>query len=370
MNYCIKWPGYIEAGGYGQINSNQQGTLRTARVILEQKLSRKIREGYQVHHICYNTSCINPLHIEEKTQKENIKDRYNQIRSNYPTISLTKETVYLVKYLIKIGKNIDFISEHLKVVYSEGFEHQNLINIPIKLIQCINDWVVWDYITLDNYEKVKALVKLEDILPKNECIETDWGDANNNYPVVQINYKTIPAHRYAYSIYSKRPIPNGQIVRHIYCDNKKCIRPQHLALGTQLSNMDDKIRKRRQSREKLLDNMEEEIVRLKDAENLSFREIGRNLATSLGREKPIDHKMISNRYYKYKLSLGQEITIKPKTQNELLLENMQLVISMIDEYKYSYRKTSIELGKKLRDGKPFDQKALKEFYLKHRDIHI
>lgn len=81
MNYCIKWPDFIDADGYGQINSNKQGTtLRTARVVLEQKLSSEIREGYQAHHICYNMSCINPLHIEDKTQKENNKDKYNQIR--------------------------------------------------------------------------------------------------------------------------------------------------------------------------------------------------------------------------------------------------------------------------------------------------
>jgi hypothetical protein len=45
------------------------------------------------------------------------------------------------------------------------------------------------------------------------------------------------AHRVAWMI-SNGPIPDDQVVRH-RCDNVACVRPDHLALGTQADNLQD-----------------------------------------------------------------------------------------------------------------------------------
>lgn len=56
------------------------------------------------------------------------------------------------------------------------------------------------------------------------------------------------AHRVAYRAF-KGPIPDGLLVQHT-CDQRWCVNPDHLELGTDQTNCDDKVRKGRDGREK------------------------------------------------------------------------------------------------------------------------
>jgi hypothetical protein len=55
--------------------------------------------------------------------------------------------------------------------------------------------------------------------------------------------KTTSAHRVSYVVH-KGPIPDGLYVLH-KCDNRKCINPDHLFLGTHQDNIDDREAKNR-----------------------------------------------------------------------------------------------------------------------------
>lgn len=73
-----------------------------------------------------------------------------------------------------------------------------------------------------------------------------WVNPNTSYPgypKMSIRGRQWVASRVAWSIVNG-PIPNGMIVCH-HCDNPKCIRPEHLFLGTEKDNAQDKIRKKR-----------------------------------------------------------------------------------------------------------------------------
>lgn len=61
-------------------------------------------------------------------------------------------------------------------------------------------------------------------------------------------YKTYGAHRIAW-ILTFGEIPKGLQVCH-HCDNRKCCNPSHLFLGTHQDNVDDKVHKSRQARNK------------------------------------------------------------------------------------------------------------------------
>ena len=59
------------------------------------------------------------------------------------------------------------------------------------------------------------------------------------YPRIKRMNRNVLIHRYVWEhLFGK--IPKGKVVRH-KCDNKMCINPEHLELGTQLDNIKDAI---------------------------------------------------------------------------------------------------------------------------------
>lgn len=75
------------------------------------------------------------------------------------------------------------------------------------------------------------------------CHEWQRHVSQNGYGTVKHKRKQWPAHRFMWA-YKNGDIPDGMVICH-KCDNRCCINPDHLFLGTTQDNVDDKMKKGR-----------------------------------------------------------------------------------------------------------------------------
>jgi len=113
MKKCILWKGAKNSLGYGyKTIKNKQYLVH--RLVLAKKLGRPIKKGHCVCHICDNPSCINPAHLLETTQAENLKDMFRKNRQWLPIrAKLTLKQVRKIRSLK--GTNTLILANRFKV---------------------------------------------------------------------------------------------------------------------------------------------------------------------------------------------------------------------------------------------------------------
>lgn len=114
-----------------------------------------------------------------------------------------------------------------------------------------------------------------------ECWEWFGSISKYGYGEIKIGQKVIKAHRLSWNIH-KGNIPDGLLICH-KCDNKKCVNPSHLFLGTYMDNNRDRDNKDRaihqsgenHGRAKLTQNDVDTIRTLRAENHLSQYELAR-----------------------------------------------------------------------------------------------
>lgn len=96
----------------------------------------------------------------------------------------------------------------------------------------------------------------------NTCIPHSGAIASNGYGASWFEGRYCGAHVKAYCLHHKKPRAAlvGQVVRH-KCDNRACVNPAHLELGTSADNSQDMVDRNRQGTKPALEMADAKNIR-------------------------------------------------------------------------------------------------------------
>lgn len=190
-NSCWEWLKEKDKWGYGVVHIYQK-SKRIKRISASKaswiiKNKQEITDGLVVCHKCDNRKCVRPDHLFLGTHKDNMQDCKNKGR-----LSKNKKTR----------------------------------NLPYKKYKDDNE---------------RFLCKI--IKQKNECWEWISSKDKSGYGVFLYKKKVKPAHRVSWQLFVGE-IPEEKIICH-KCDNRLCVNPNHLFIGTNKDNAVDCYNKKR-----------------------------------------------------------------------------------------------------------------------------
>jgi hypothetical protein len=74
---CWEWTGSVNDSGYGKFSLSTTQLSRRAHRVAYELLVGPIPDGLELDHLCRNTICVNPAHLEPVTQAENVRRGLN-----------------------------------------------------------------------------------------------------------------------------------------------------------------------------------------------------------------------------------------------------------------------------------------------------
>lgn len=74
---CWQWVGYVDRDGYGAITL--EAVKRKAHRVAYKMAKGEIPDGFDIDHLCRNTACVNPDHLEAVPPEENQRRRISAL---------------------------------------------------------------------------------------------------------------------------------------------------------------------------------------------------------------------------------------------------------------------------------------------------
>ena len=110
---CWIWEGATQKG-YATIMRRPGGNFRVHRLALEEKLGRPLRSGMFALHDCDVRLCINPHHLYEGSQSQNMRDAWKKSHNRLPPLWLLHNRLGSLHPLAKLKeKDIPSIRQRL-----------------------------------------------------------------------------------------------------------------------------------------------------------------------------------------------------------------------------------------------------------------
>lgn len=114
-NDCWVWQGIITPRGYGA------AARTTAQRYVWQNIMGAIEKGLEIDHLCRNTLCVNPMHLEPVTRLENSKRKWENratCKRGHPYKPNTGACTLCIKLVGASWKNYHLIKKGKEIVNS------------------------------------------------------------------------------------------------------------------------------------------------------------------------------------------------------------------------------------------------------------
>jgi len=149
----------------------------------------------------------------------------------------------------------------------------------------------------------KCAVRATSVVDASGCWRwTGPRDKKTRYGVSTLRGKPTTAHRLSFDAFHGEITPGHEVCHR--CDNRICVNPDHLFVGTHFDNMQDCARKRRNSR-KLTD---EQVLAIRSAIGVTKAELARRYGVT----DVMIGKIINGDWWKYLLPNSQQNVASPE----------------------------------------------------------